>query len=129
MTNDELILQFENCTLPKDEFHHAAHVRTAWIYLKKYPVLDAIANFTRSLKAYADSLGAAGLYHETVSWGYMFLINERMFRSPGENWDEFAAANPDLLRWRDGAFMQYYGKEILTSDTARKVFVLPGKLR
>jgi hypothetical protein len=127
MTDEELIQQFENCTLPKEEFNHTAHVRTAWIYLCRYPVLEAIERFSTALKAYAENLGAAGLYHETVTWGYIFLIHERMMRAGFlQTWEEFAALNDDLLRWKDGAFMEYYGDGVLGCDVARRMFVLPG---
>jgi hypothetical protein len=126
VTDEELIVQFENRTLPKEEFNHAAHVRTAWIYLCGYPVLEAIERFSAALKAYAASLGATRLYHETVTWGHIFLIHERMARAGNEQtWDEFSAANKDLLKWKDGAFMEYYGEGVLSCDLARKVFVLP----
>ena len=56
----------------------------------------------------------------------LVLIHERMALAPGQTWPAFAAANPDLLEWRDGAFFRYYGEEVLESDLARDVFVLPG---
>lgn len=127
MTDEELITQFEKKTLPPGQFDHSQHVRLAWVYLKRLPVLGAIERFSSGLKAYAASLGKAGLYHETVTWGYIFLIHERMARCGVEkNWEDFAAENPDLLRWKDGAFMGYYGEGVLTCDVARRVFVLPG---
>lgn len=126
MTDAELIEQFKNCTLPKSEFNHATHVRTAWIYLCRHEVLEAIGRFSESLKAYAASLGAAGLYHETITWGHIFLIHERMIRAGNDQtWADFAEANPDILDWRGGIFRQYYSDEVIASDIAKKVFVLP----
>jgi hypothetical protein len=126
MTDEELIEQFENRTLAKEEFNHPAHVRAAWIYLCRYPVLEAIRRFSEALKAYAASLGAAGLYHETITWGHIFLIHERMVRAAeDQTWEEFATANPDLLDWRGGIFRQYYSDEVIASDIAKRVFVLP----
>ena len=127
MTDEKLIAQFESCTLPKEEFHHAAHVRTAWIYLCRYPVLEAIARFSEALKAYAANLGASALYHETITWGHIFLIHERMARTgEDQSWEEFASANADLLDWRGGIFRQYYSDEVIASDIAKRVFVMPG---
>jgi hypothetical protein len=126
MTEDEMIEQFENCTLPEKEFHHEMHVRMAWAYLCRHPVLEAIRRFSDALKAYAASLGHAGLYHETITWGHIFLIHERMVRAAnGQTWEEFAAANADLLDWRGGIFRQYYSDEVIASDIAKRVFVLP----
>jgi hypothetical protein len=44
-----------------------------------------------------------------------------------QNWDEFAANNPDLLVWKDGILSRYYCPETLSSDLARTVFVLPDR--
>lgn len=130
MTDNELIERFESCTLPATEFNHAAHVRMAWAYLRRYTLLAAIGRFSDSLKAYAAHLGKPDLYHETVTWGYMFMINERMAQAEGsETWAEFSARNPDLLRWRDGAFLRQYGDQVLASEFARKIFVLPHSCR
>lgn len=129
MTDEELITRFEDRTLPKEAFNHAAHVRTAWIYLCRYPVLEAIRRFSDALKAYATSLGATKLYHETITWGHIFLIHERMARvAKDQTWDEFAAANADLLDWRGGIFRKYYSDEVIASDIAKQVFVLPDGL-
>jgi hypothetical protein len=126
MTDEELIERFENCTLPPADFGHPQHVRLAWAYLRRYPVLEAIGRFSSALKAYAASLGKTGLYHETVTWGHIFLIHERMATGGADKtWEEFAAANSDILKWRDGAFMSYYGEGVLTCEVARRVFVLP----
>ena len=126
MTDEELIVQFENRTLPEAEFNHETHVRMAWAYLCRYPVLEAIGRFSEALKAYAASLGAAGLYHETITWGHIFLIHERMIRlGDRHNWEEFAEANPDILDWRCGIFRQYYSDAVIASDIAKRVFVLP----
>lgn len=126
MTDGELIEQFENCTLPEAEFHHEMHVRMARAYLCRYAVLEAIGRFSEALKAYAASLGHAGLYHETITWGHIFLIHERMIRSgKDQSWEEFAEANPDILDWRGGIFRQYYSDEVIASDIAKRVFVLP----
>jgi hypothetical protein len=127
MTEEEaLIEQFENYTLPEKEFHHEMHVKMAWAYLCRYTVLEAIRRFSDALKAYAASLGHAGLYHETITWGHIFLIRERMARAGNEQtWDEFAAANSDILDWRGGIFRQYYSDEVIASDIAKRIFVLP----
>jgi hypothetical protein len=63
-TDDDLIAKLEACTLPPDQFHHADHVRAAWLYLSQFPALEAIARFSVALRAYAASLGKAGRYHE-----------------------------------------------------------------
>jgi hypothetical protein len=127
MTNEELILRFESDTLPDDSFHHADHVRLAFAYLSRYPVLQALERFASALKRFADARGKTQLYNETVTCAYFFLIRERMARGEGAEWDEFSSRNPDLLLWKGGILSRYYHEATLKSDLARTVFVLPDK--
>jgi hypothetical protein len=78
MNEDDFIAQFEACTLPQDNFHHADHLHAAWLYLTRFPAAEAIARFAQTLKSYAAALGKADRYHETVTWAYMLVVNERI---------------------------------------------------
>src|SRR5579862_3438995 len=98
MTDQELIDRFEDGTLPEACFHHREHVRTAFLYLTRYPVLEALQIFSNTLRKFAITLGKTQLYHETITWAYVFLIHERMARGETkQTWEEFARVNPDLL--------------------------------
>jgi hypothetical protein len=123
MQDETFIAAFQAGTL--EPFHHQDHVRMAWLYLQRAPVLDAIANFTADLQRYAAAHGQPNLYHETITWGYLLLMHERMARVPGLDWEAFAAAHPDLLTWEQSVLKKYYCAETLASDLARRVFVFP----
>ena len=127
MTNQELIDRFEGGLVPEAEFHHADHVRLAFAYLCQFPPLEALDKFTGALKRYAAALGKANLYHETITHAYFFLIRERMARTARLDWDEFIAANPDLLAWKNGILTRYYEDATLRSELARAVFLFPDK--
>lgn len=127
MSDEELIDCFESDTIPEASFHHADHVRLAFAYLRKYPVLQALERFAGALKRFATARGKTQLYNETITCAYFFLIHERMARSEGADWERFARENPDLLIWKDGILSQYYHSETLQSELARKVFLLPDK--
>jgi len=81
MTDEELITGFENCTLPNESFHHADHVRVAFLYHSRYPALEALQRFSTSLTRFATAHGKPHLYHETVTWAFLLLIRERMARA------------------------------------------------
>jgi hypothetical protein len=128
MSDEDLIRCFESDALPGDSFHHADHVRLAFAYLCEYPVLQALEKFASALKRFAAARGKTQLYNETITCAYFFLIHERMARSEGADWEEFACKNADLLIWKDGILTRYYREATLKSDLARKVFVLPDKM-
>lgn len=123
MYDEQFIAEFQAGTL--EPFHHQDHVRMAWLYLQHAPLLEAIANFTKDLQHFAAAKGQPNLYHETITWGYLLLIHERMARVPGQDWATFAAANPDLLTWERSILKTYYRAETLQSELARRTFIFP----
>lgn len=128
MTNEEFIESFEADRLPEDSFHHADHVRLAFAYLSRYSPLEALEKFVVALKRFAAARGKSGLYHETITHAYFFLIRERMARCAGCGWEEFAGSNADLLTWKGGILSRYYQEGTLQSDLAREVFLLPDRI-
>ncbi|HSS78632.1 MAG TPA: hypothetical protein VLV54_18050 [Thermoanaerobaculia bacterium] len=126
LTDAEFITNFEDCTLPSTAFHHRDHVRLAWLYLQGHSPLEALARFANGLRRFATANGAAGLYHETITWAFLLIIRERMERTAdGGDWEDFARTNPDLLSWKPSVLDRYYRPETLGSELARKVFVMP----
>jgi hypothetical protein len=128
MTDEELKEQFERGTLPNECFHHEEHLRVAFLYLKEYPVLQALQAFSVALRRFATINGKPQRYHETITWAYVFLIRERITRAErAQDWAEFARNNPDLLRWNNGLLQRYYRDDTLQSDLARTTFVFPDR--
>jgi hypothetical protein len=126
MNDHEFLTAFEKCAITVADFHLADHVRLAWIYLRRYSLLQAIERFTRSLQRFAHHNRAAALYHETVTWAYLFLIHERIQRAkPDLNWEAFRASNSDLFAKKPSIIERYYSHETISSDLARRIFVLP----
>lgn len=129
MNDHELVAAFESCALPLESFRHADHVRMAFAYLKRYPLLEAIRRFAADLARFAAAHGKTNLYHETITWAYMLIIQERLARGGrAMSWAEFAAGNEDLLRWNNGVLRKYYREETLQSDIARVTFVFPDRI-
>jgi hypothetical protein len=128
LDDDALLAAFEGDGFEAGAFHHAQHVRVVWAYLRRRPVLEVLDRFAAGLRRIATAAGKPGLYHETITWAYVLLVNER--RADGQEgtecWSAFAAGNPDLLAWRPSVLeSRYYRAETLWSERARRVFVLP----
>src|SRR5437870_3020069 len=129
MTDEEFIERFENCTLSGAEFHHRDHVRVVWLYLRSNSVLETLARFSAGLKRFATANGKPNLYHETITWAYVFLIHERMQRNEGKRgWQDFVERNADLFDWKDNILKAYYRDETLSSERARRTFVFPDRV-
>jgi hypothetical protein len=129
MTDDEFIAKFEDCSLPNESFHHSDHVKMVFLYLGRYQVLEALQRFSTSLARFAAAKGKPGLYHETITWAFVFLIRERIVRAGRrQTWAQFVAANADLLNWKDNVLKKYYSDGTLASDLAKGTFLLPDKI-
>lgn len=126
MSDDELLARLADTTL--ESFPHHEHVRAAWLFLQDRSPLEAIEVFAQTLRRFAAAKGAHGLYHETITWAFVLLINERMERHGGDlGWPTFCRLNPDLLSYRPSPLDRYYRPETLKSDLARRTFVLPDR--
>lgn len=123
----DLLDSFVATTLPADQFHHRQHVQVAWLFVRKYGMPDALAQFTAAIKRFADAKGATGLYHQTITWAFLLLIAERQSRQPADSWEQFERDNRDLLTWKPSILDRYYSKELLASDLARHTFLMPDR--
>ena len=128
MTDDQLLTEFEAGRVPEGGFHHRQHVRVAWNYLRAHSLPGALGRFCAGLRRFAEAQGATGLYHETITVAYVLLINERLSSSRDLDWDAFAAAYPELLAWKPSILDRFYNAGTLSSDRARRVFVMPDRI-
>jgi hypothetical protein len=128
MSEQDFIQLFEAGSIQPDAFHHEDHVKLAFCYLILFSPLEALGRFSTAVQRFAEMQGKANLYHETITWAYLLLIHERMARCiASPTWETFAAANPDLLTWKESILHHYYTQATLQSDLAKRVFVFPDK--
>ncbi len=122
---EETIRAFENATIDPGEFNHEAHIQVGWRYLQDYDQLDAISRFTDAIRRLTRKLGVPSKYHETITWFYLLKIAERSRDNAASGWPAFKAANPDLFEWNPSLIQKYYSDALLSSEIARRRFVLP----
>lgn len=123
----DFITKFESLDLPLTDFNHIAHVRLAWCYLKNYPLPETMMRFRDALKRFAAHHGKSELYHETITFAFIFLIHDRLHTAPcaEEDWMQFAQRNPDLLYNGKALLLKLYREETLSSPQAKKTYQLP----
>jgi hypothetical protein len=128
LDDEGLLAAFETTAFAPGSFHHRHHVRVAWAYLERRHVLDVLARFCAGLRDLAAAAGQPGLYHETITWAFVLLVNERRADVGTEDWEAFAQRNPDLLAWKPSVLeRRYYREDTLWSDRARGRFVMPDR--
>jgi hypothetical protein len=128
MTDAQLVAAFESTDLPAEQFTHTNHVRVAWWYLRQSSLPEALLRFSTALRRFAEAKGASGKYHETITVAYMLIIAERLAGERNGSWKQFAAENPDLLVRSPSPLAVFYSSETLTSERARRTFVMPDRV-
>jgi len=128
LSDTSLIEAFETGSLDPKLFNHEMHLRVGWLYVCEYPLAVAVQKFSGHLKSWAKALGVEAKYHETITWFFMLILNERQTMVPMETFEAFLKANPDLTRKNPSILELYYRPETLKSAKARAHYVLPDRL-
>jgi len=127
MNDDQFLAAFEARTL--DEFHHRDHIKVAYLYLRRYPLEDAITKVRTGLQALAVAWGAPvddleKGYHETVTQAWVRLVDRALSDAgAAESADAFCDQQPKLMEKTHLHF--YYSRERLTTWEAKRKFVEP----
>ena len=117
--------EFENTEFDVSGFDHEAHVFVAWSMLQDCSLTEAIERYTRALRKITKRIGQPGKYHETISWFFLITIAERRTGPAKSDWQEFKRRNPDVVESGGDLIGKYYSPDLLQSETARTLFVLP----
>jgi hypothetical protein len=123
-----LLERFEALAIDPTDFRHREHVRLAFAMLAGADFGHAGIRYRAALKRFADAAGAAGKYHETITWAYLALVHQRMHEHACATSLELLACAPELLDHQHGALARCYDVAAITaSPIARRVFVLPDR--
>lgn len=127
-----LIEKFEDCTLPKEEWTHAAHLVMALVYLRKYSPEEAGNRIREGIKRYNMAVsatpGQSGGYHETITTMYIHILScfLTLIHSHHSLEDLVQMMINHELASRD-FLLRFYSKEVLFSDAARHGWVEPDR--
>ncbi|HYR20047.1 MAG TPA: hypothetical protein VEQ15_11180 [Myxococcales bacterium] len=127
LDDDTLLAAFESTRMAPGDLRHAEHVRLAFLYLARQADFgEAAVRFRRDLRRFAAAHGVMDRYHETLTWAYLALINERAHGASFANSAEFLRRHPEVLDQDAGLLSRYYDvAAIARSARAKEVFVLP----
>ena len=124
----ELLAQFEGCTLPAERWHHAEHIRIAYLCLRQDDYPAALERMRTGLKA----LNAAQRVPESLDRGYHETLTQAWFRlvhvilseyGPAESSLAFLEAHPELSQRK--SLRLFYSRDCIVSWQAKAEFVEP----
>lgn len=105
MTDDEFLRRFETCQLSREEWTHRAHVKTGFLYLRRFPFDEALRRVRVGIRALNKALGTEETptrgYNETTTHAFLHLIAVTMHTCreaiPVATADHFCDCHPQLM--------------------------------
>src|SRR5262252_2457502 len=129
MNDNEFLAAFEARTL--EEFHHRDHIKVAYLYLRQYPLDEAIVKVRAGLQALAAAWGAPvddleRGYHETMTQAWVRLVHATMSDcGVAKNAETFCEQQPQLMKTT--RLELYYSRERLMTWEAKRQSVAPDR--
>ena len=124
-----LVRRFEDCTLPRGEWTHAAHLTVALWHLLQFDWPESVARVRRGIKRYNAAHGIletpTGGYHETLTLFWLRAVRAFLEAERNEARALVHLAN-DLAATADkGLPLAHYTRARLFSPEARAGWVEP----
>jgi hypothetical protein len=121
---------FSTSTVPQKDWTHRAHLRLAWLFLKKYP-LDEAHLLMRvgiiRLNAFHGLVESPERgYHDTMTRVWLILLGSIMHSTDAASSETFVDACEDQLG--KDAVLVHYSRESIMSARARAFFLEPDLL-
>lgn len=123
----QFLWQFEQLTLPAEQFNHLGHLKIAWLYLSMSTTEQACDKACCGIRNYAASLGAATKFHFTITQALVLIMALRITKTEqtGGDWQAFVTNNQDLVDNALNVLYQYYSPDLLHSELAKNAWCEP----
>lgn len=126
---DSLVARFRDCTLPKGEWTHLAHLAVGTWHVHRHGAEHALeilrAGITRLNEAHGTVNDDKGGYHETITRAYVLLLSDFLGTRAGLPAADCVQAllGSPLIAKR--ALFRFYSEQALLSVSARRGWVAP----
>lgn len=126
---DDLAAAFIDCTLPKAEWTHEAHLRVGTWHVYHHGLDEAMTLLRERIPRYNLATGGENTdtdgYHDTITWFYLVMIADRLrLADPSRPLPALADDVVATLGDRDLP-SRYYSKAHLFTVAARRGVVAP----
>lgn len=128
MEDEVLLTAFESQAIPLAEWNHRAHVRVAYLYLRRHGFETALARMRDGIQALNRVLGVEDAlesgYHETLTHAFMRIIHTTMVVfGAADSSEEFCDNQPQLMQRK--ILRLFYSRARIISWEAKRAFVAP----
>ncbi len=128
LTDSEFVAQLERCELDPALFNHEAHIRLAWIFLKRGGIDHAVEQVPQLLLRYVESLGARDKYNHTLTVAAVRVVYHFTLRSTATDFQGFIQESPRLITQFKALLASHYGIDIFRTEKAKSEYLEPDLL-
>ena len=128
LSDEDYERQFERCTFKPRLFTHEAHLRLAYIHIRKYGLAQAEKNMADQIKQFADYYGASEKFNKTVTIAAVKAMNHFMNKATSDGFFNMMKEFPQLSTNFKGILRQHYSFNVFSDPRAKKDFILPDLL-
>ena len=128
LSDEDYERQFARCTFKPRLFSHEAHLRLAYIHIKKYGLTKAEENMVDQIKHFADYYGATEKFNKTVTIAAARAMNHFMEKATSDNFSDLMREFPKLSTNFKDILRQHYSFNVFSDPKAKKEFILPDLL-
>lgn len=124
MSDDAFLQEFEACQLDPAKFHHADHIRLAWLCVNRYGAGRAEARLLDGIRKFAERACAPRKFNYTITIAWTRLVATAQINSPAANkFFDWIQLHPELLD--RNLLANYYSPDSLQTEEARSGWVEP----
>ena len=120
--------QFATAELDPALFNHEAHLRLAWIHIRKYGEAQAITNICSQLINFVSRLGALSKYNKTLTIAAIKAVHHFIKKSNAVSFEEFIREFPRLKYNFRELIASHYSIDVFQSEQAKQDYLQPDLL-
>ena len=125
LSDSEYEKAFEDCTLKPSMFSHEAHLRLAYIHIRKYGAEQAEKNMCDQILKFATSLNFTDKFNKTVTVAAVKMVNHFIQKSDSDSFKGLIQEFPRLNTSFRELLAQHYGFDIFKNKKAKQEYLEP----
>jgi flavin reductase (DIM6/NTAB) family NADH-FMN oxidoreductase RutF len=124
LSDEAFLATFDQAGFDRHSFPHRAHLRLAWLCVRRLGVERAVERVTSGIHSIAEKHGQASRYHDTLTRAWVYAVAAADAERPDlPTFDRFLDAHPELLD--KNYLLRHYSAQRLSSPEARARWLSP----
>jgi hypothetical protein len=120
--------KFGDCAFDPSLFSHEAHLRLAWIHVRKYGLEKAEENLSTQILRFAKTNGDEIKFHKTLTIASSKAVHHFIQKSSSSNFNDFIKEFPRLSNNFKEIITTHYTKALLEKKEAKSNYIEPDLL-